>query len=74
MNIFKNALRKIKEDAVRFNNDESGMQTIEVVLLIVLVIGLIFVFKNTIYQTTVSGIDRANDTVSDTLDDLLGPG
>ena len=74
MNIFKNALRKIKEDAIRFSNDESGMQTIEAVLLIVFVIGLMVVFRKTIYQTTATGIEKANDTVSDTLDELLGPG
>ncbi len=39
---------KVIEGAKRFWNDESGMGTIEVILIIVVLIGLVIVFKKQI--------------------------
>ena len=40
--------KKIVEGARRFWNDESGMGTVEVILIIVVLIGLVIVFKKEI--------------------------
>lgn len=48
MNKIKNLGRKIAEGARKFWKDESGMGTIEVILIIVVLIGLVIVFKEQI--------------------------
>lgn len=41
-------MRKIKNRILELINDESGMGVIEVILIIVVLVGLAFVFKNQI--------------------------
>ena len=52
MNELKNKVtnlgRKVKGGVKRFWNDESGMGTVEVILIIVVLIGLVIVFKEQI--------------------------
>ena len=47
-NKIKNTGRKIADGVKRFWNDESGMGTVEVILIIVVLIGLVIVFKEQI--------------------------
>ena len=44
----KNFGKKVAGDFKRFWNDESGMGTVEVILIIVVLIGLVIVFKEQI--------------------------
>ena len=46
----KNMGKKVKEEIMKFWNDESGMGTVEVILIIVVLIGLVIVFKTQISQ------------------------
>ena len=46
----KNMGKKVKEEIMKFWNDESGMRTVEVILIIVVLIGLVIVFKTQISQ------------------------
>ncbi len=48
MNLIKNLGKNIKEGVMEFWNDESGMGTVEVILIIVVLIGLVIVFKQQI--------------------------
>ncbi len=48
LNTLKNAGKKVVGAARRFWNDESGMGTVEVILIIVVLIGLVIVFKEQI--------------------------
>ncbi len=48
MNKIKNYGKKISEGIKRFWQDESGMGTVEVILIIVVLIGLVIVFKEQI--------------------------
>ncbi len=47
-NEIKNVGRKIAGGIKKFWNDESGMGTVEVILIIVVLIGLVIVFKEQI--------------------------
>ncbi|MBO5621520.1 MAG: hypothetical protein J5959_07815 [Butyrivibrio sp.] len=48
MNKLKNIGKKIANGALKFWKDESGMGTVEVILIIVVLIGLVIVFKEQI--------------------------
>ncbi len=48
MNKLKNVGKKITNGALKFWKDESGMGTVEVILIIVVLIGLVIVFKEQI--------------------------
>ncbi len=48
LNGIKNIGKKFGEGVKRFWNDESGMGTVEVILIIVVLIGLVIVFKEQI--------------------------
>ncbi len=48
MNRLKNYGKKIVNGALKFWKDESGMGTVEVILIIVVLIGLVIVFKEQI--------------------------
>jgi Flp pilus assembly pilin Flp len=48
INAVKNIGKKIAGGVKRFWNDESGMGTVEVILIIVVLIGLVIVFKEQI--------------------------
>ena len=48
LNTIKNAGRKVKDGVKRFWSDEAGMGTVEVILIIVVLIGLVIVFKEQI--------------------------
>ncbi len=48
MNFVKNVGKTIKKGVLDFWNDESGMGTVEVILIIVVLIGLVIVFKQQI--------------------------
>jgi Flp pilus assembly pilin Flp len=48
MNKLKNIGKKIVNGALKFWKDESGMGTVEVILIIVVLIGLVIVFKEQI--------------------------
>ena len=48
INTVKNLGKKIAGGVKRFWNDESGMGTVEVILIIVVLIGLVIVFKEQI--------------------------
>ncbi|MBE5823242.1 MAG: hypothetical protein IJ260_03715 [Butyrivibrio sp.] len=48
MNELKNIGRKIVNGVKKFWKDESGMGTVEVILIIVVLIGLVIVFKEQI--------------------------
>jgi len=48
MNRLKNIGKKVVNGALKFWRDESGMGTVEVILIIVVLIGLVIVFKEQI--------------------------
>lgn len=48
MNRLKNIGKKFVNGALKFWKDESGMGTVEVILIIVVLIGLVIVFKEQI--------------------------
>ncbi len=48
MNLVKNLGKTIKKGVKDFWSDESGMGTVEVILIIVVLIGLVIVFKQQI--------------------------
>ncbi len=48
MNFVKNVGKTIKKGVLDFWKDESGMGTVEVILIIVVLIGLVIVFKQQI--------------------------
>lgn len=48
INVVKKVGKKLQDGARRFWRDESGMGTVEVILIIVVLIGLVIVFKEQI--------------------------
>lgn len=48
LTLFKNFLKKLKNSYYGFSQDETAMGTIEIVLILVVLIGLVIVFKGSI--------------------------
>ncbi len=68
MEYMKDITRKIKNAALRFAREEDGVGVVEIVLILVILVGLVLIFKDQISDV----VSNALDTFSSDSSDIIG--